>query len=917
MKTRYKLLFSVLLVWAQVLVPSLTGRAGGGASLSAQEAFYVYRNDGDFNGFFYDQVIRMGYSKFDLDSVEHDKYVIQEIETKDSLYRIPLAAIDSIGFQQPEIILNPKLKYLGDTGLRPYVKNAIHHWVYNSEGQATYMTQLDVDDNVPRNLLPQIGDVLVEWDEDWCKQMYLSVNGFGGKVISIKPNGDYLSVLCEKLTDLSDVFIQFISTESITVDKHGNTSRRLAGWSENEPRKASQGSSSKALVDFEGTFKRTFSPKQGVDIALECAVELMVKLNVSYYISLSRLFVKTDFLTHAAVQPSLSLQASTSFDAKADVFGALGTIRFPVNLPLFQTKPFPALDVKATGSANLQLTLPQVKFDYNQSITFDSNSWPMMTFTKQEDDPDEKAEEVPFETAGDLSLSLNGSLQVGTEFSANIATNDWIEDIFSSGIEMSVMVGPKLEGRLNLSAAGLADDGAYGLMKKSYIKFHKLSADLEAKAHLKFLWKDKENTTFLETSKQWGTVDWYLFPDFNDIKAEYDDQNRQIEFSTMTKKKTFLPNFVNVGLYDYDNNPIEKYQHTIPVFLATDSMEVKKKFEAKKAGQYRMKYGVSVLGFDVNVGEKWVKVPAFVRHANKGIDSMAISGEAQKIRELIETNVAKLEDVSAWGGGRNGIGDNYFLYFGHDHLVNTVTISDLDTNDESAWLNLDIIPNNTYLSRTENFFLSTRDGAIVDRDTLRIMQQPIYNDILKAGITFNGAAYTYKETQTDKNGTKTYESSVRLNPEYSASMPLSCSRNGDVFTLSGNNIGWNDPYKGEQDVSMNLTVDLTNRVQPVIEGFVEVKSKRYGTTISTERIEIEHRYKKPSSGSVHWSVTEDTSAEDHHGYSYFSCDSSNGSLNTKSCTVERYDYTDYNKVEHHFDVTEVKNPTSVSIRLYY
>ena len=28
-------------------------------NLSAQDAFYVYRNDGDFNGFFYDEVVRM------------------------------------------------------------------------------------------------------------------------------------------------------------------------------------------------------------------------------------------------------------------------------------------------------------------------------------------------------------------------------------------------------------------------------------------------------------------------------------------------------------------------------------------------------------------------------------------------------------------------------------------------------------------------------------------------------------------------------------------------------------------------------------------------------------------------------------------------------------------------------------------
>ena len=33
------------------------------SELWAQEAFYIYRNDGEFNGFFYDDVLRMGYSK--------------------------------------------------------------------------------------------------------------------------------------------------------------------------------------------------------------------------------------------------------------------------------------------------------------------------------------------------------------------------------------------------------------------------------------------------------------------------------------------------------------------------------------------------------------------------------------------------------------------------------------------------------------------------------------------------------------------------------------------------------------------------------------------------------------------------------------------------------------------------------------
>ena len=80
-----------------------------GQTLVNGEAFYIYRNDGDFNGFFYDEVQDMRYSKVGLDSIEYDEFVVQEIVTADSLYRIPLCAIDSIGFVQPELMFQPNV----------------------------------------------------------------------------------------------------------------------------------------------------------------------------------------------------------------------------------------------------------------------------------------------------------------------------------------------------------------------------------------------------------------------------------------------------------------------------------------------------------------------------------------------------------------------------------------------------------------------------------------------------------------------------------------------------------------------------------------------------------------------------------------------------------------------------------------
>ena len=67
------------------------------------EAFYIYQNDGHFDGFFYDEVKQMRYSRLDTLNREHDHYVSQEIVTEDSVYRIMLTAIDSVSFYQPEI----------------------------------------------------------------------------------------------------------------------------------------------------------------------------------------------------------------------------------------------------------------------------------------------------------------------------------------------------------------------------------------------------------------------------------------------------------------------------------------------------------------------------------------------------------------------------------------------------------------------------------------------------------------------------------------------------------------------------------------------------------------------------------------------------------------------------------------------
>lgn len=67
-------------------------------AMAQNDAMFVYRNDGQINAFLKADVDRMRYSHIGLDSLYHGEYVVQEVWTPDSIYRIPLAAIDSVCF---------------------------------------------------------------------------------------------------------------------------------------------------------------------------------------------------------------------------------------------------------------------------------------------------------------------------------------------------------------------------------------------------------------------------------------------------------------------------------------------------------------------------------------------------------------------------------------------------------------------------------------------------------------------------------------------------------------------------------------------------------------------------------------------------------------------------------------------------
>lgn len=152
-------------------------------------AFFVFRNDGPVLPFFYEDVDSIRQSKIDTDSIERPEFVTTEFWTSDSVYRVPIASIDSIAFRTPSEIRKPRSKEISDELLSYLV--------------AVDSLTLKFSPSVPKSILPEKGDKLT-----YCNSNELLLCGFIGQVNSVNIADDYVTVRCDSI-GIPDAFIRY------------------------------------------------------------------------------------------------------------------------------------------------------------------------------------------------------------------------------------------------------------------------------------------------------------------------------------------------------------------------------------------------------------------------------------------------------------------------------------------------------------------------------------------------------------------------------------------------------------------------------------------------------------------------------------------------------------------------------------
>ena len=779
----------------------------------AQDAFYIYRNDGEFDGFFYDDVIRMGYSKIDPNGVEHDEYVIQEIETEDSLYRIPLCAIDSIGFQQPEVIFSPKVRHIDETGLTRYIRD------FTTYQDRTAFFRINAD--APRELVPEVGDVLLNFGDTgfgYFGQTGDNFTGFACKVTSISQYaaGSQWTVRCDPVTDLADIFTQLISVERLGYDEQGQVKRRVAGFDFDEttrrfvPRKASDRDNI-TLFDVSSSLKR-----EAAWGSVNADFKIKAGFDVTYNFSWRRVYFKLGRSFGFSLTPTATLKTGTSFEYEiSGIPEALSSIKFPAMAPLFQTRPFPKVFFRGGGDLAVKLSLPTVGYNYHESISFDSDKSFPFSFSMFDDDSGGADQEL-FNT-GDIEFSLSGFVQAGVKFTGGVETNDWFKSIMWAYIGLELYAGPKLEGTVSLSAARLLQQGAFESLSESKIAFHPISLDLAAKTRSQLFWRDPDETTLFEASTQFGSKSLYLFPAFKDTEVEFSQESGAVDCSTTAERSVFWKSHLGFGAYQ-DNELVES------IFLATCLFGIPAKpyagsFSALKPGRYQIMPVVKTFDFTLPVRSqaKNVVVTPYLKLSPKEIHFPAEGGSAAV---SVDTNAEELA-VGAPGSKHMG--------------------SEWDGNSKSFTITAN--PNQAISKVKTQLPVTVRTpGVSAVSGSVAITQDPNPGDALKT------VAFT-------DDGLLLF------------SAPCTVTRSGDFVTVS-----YNHSESGEnssKSCSFSMTIDTSNSIAgsklPVVTSGSLHQRSQYtndlGTTTETRDITF---------GNVELDETPVPDADGVHRYSKWS-----------------------------------------------
>ena len=526
------------------------------------DAFYIYRNDGQFNAFFRDEVDSIAYSYYDADSVYYNDIVTQVIYTPDSIYRIPLAAIDSVGFVQPETILKPNVVLMEKAGLSDYLKSV--------DGMTLFFYP-----SIPNSLRPKIGDVL--FSTDFNNPLF--EEGFVGKVLSTKMTADEFQVVCDSVYDIMDIFEQLISIEKVRDESAANSkARKVSGeWI-----------SSRNTVNFNLGYTH---PLSDGEVSVSGSVDGTYIATVAYNITLKEQFINLKIHHDWQYGAHLNFKSSKGFGTLKGNVNSLPAFRFPAVAPVFKFQIGGCPFVKGEGNIELDFSLNSPVHSYLAEVTYRNGHFS----GSNKKQPVQGNNYPSFDTA----FSLNGSVQTGYMVDFWLGTINAIGSYLRTGLDF--YLGPKMTGDFTMKAGTATPVNYYSMFKDSKFGLSLLTVDYEFFGEAAFAGHQFPKAMFCNGSFQSPLYhEWYILPEFSDLTVKQDVKNLSATVSTTPTRDILFPLSVGLGLYNKSGNLLDKKYQGSNYKRENEGYTIQQTFSSlEKNTEYTARPMIKILGGEV------------------------------------------------------------------------------------------------------------------------------------------------------------------------------------------------------------------------------------------------------------------------------------------------------------------------------
>ena len=509
---KHIILFSLLVTLFTTMFPTtaLAQQPGG------QNGIINWLKDGDFNAFLYGDVDSITFSKVDLDGKKHSNVVVQEVWTRDSVYRIPIANIDSVAFKAPETILKDGIFHITE-------------WHYNYVTETTE-SSVTFDASIPADSLPSVDQVVVS---DLAFVKYFE-KGFAGRVVRIVRSDDKVRIECEEVS-FEDIYDQLFSFGKSVGYNGGDSPSRT-------PQRIHLDDSDILTFDLDDIW-----PLEPIKIIDDESGH--VNLNVHPSISLDYAICYNVKGKENKFKCILSPTLNCDFDVNWHKDINLLSIKKPfveINIPTKIPLLFAQFNVNGfldlSGNVDLSATFP---FTVRSNIGYDSQNGFIRNFNGTGIQTPQGSVELDATVYAGLSL----------EFEAFFIDDDL--DWADASIELKA--GPQVTGKIRFESDTNYGLDCYNNFMNSCITLEPLVAQLSARV----------NTVFFDEPKTWssgqwsvfGQKDYYLFPKFTaPYLPSLNESNISLTaLTTDVSRNLIFPVYPGIELYKNGSLMTSKY----------------------------------------------------------------------------------------------------------------------------------------------------------------------------------------------------------------------------------------------------------------------------------------------------------------------------------------------------------------------